>query len=131
MKQRDVNFEVKRYMTKGEYGSDGCPVRYFEFREQEYYGLVAVKTDLKGLDRLQRAKAKVGANKAFELYVDIIAGETVDEIKEEGYPTEISKSEALLKFLLALDNADESVGDLISQFEAVANGALLIDSSLM
>lgn len=131
MKQKDVNFEVKRYMTKSEYENAGCPVQYFEFREQDYYGLVAVKTNLKGLDRVQRVTAKIGVDKAFEVYVDIIAGETIEEIKEEGYPTEISKSEALLKFLLALDNSSESVGDLISQFEAVANGALLIDSSLM
>lgn len=131
MKQKDVNFKVKSYMTKDEYEKDGCPVQYFEFREQDYYGLVAVKTELTGLDRVQRATARMGVDKAFEVYVDTVGGETVDEIKAEGYPIEISKSEALLKFLLAPDNSNESVESLISQFEQVENNALLVDGGLL
>jgi hypothetical protein len=131
MKQRDVNFRVKRFLTKDDYEKAGCPVQYFEFRDQEYYGLVAVKTDLSSLDILEKARAKIGVNKAFEVYVETIGGESVDKIKMEGYPTEISKSEALLKFLLAPDNLNESVQSLISQFEEVENNALLVDGSLV
>jgi hypothetical protein len=131
MKQKDVNFKVKRYMTKDEYEKDGCPVQYFEFREHEYYGLIAVKTDLAGLNRIHRATAKMGSDKAFDVYVETIAGQTVDEIKEEGYPVEISKSEALIKFLLAPDNSNQNVEKLISEFEKAENDALLIDASLV
>ncbi len=131
MKQRDVNFRVKSFLTKDDYEKAGCPVQYFEFRDHEYYGLVAVKTDLADLDRIERMAAKVGEEKAIKVYFETIGGESIDKIKLEGYPTQISKSEALLKFLLAPDNADVSVKNLIKQFEECENNALLVDGSLV
>ncbi len=65
------------------------------------------------------------------MHVETIGGESVDGIKMEGYPTELSKSEALLKFILAPDNADEIVENLIKQFEGCENNALLVNSSLL
>lgn len=131
MKQRDVNFNIVSFLTKEEYEKAGCPIQYFEFSEHEYYGLVAVKTDFSSLSKLERAKAKIGPAKAFEVYFETIGGQSIQELKLEGYPREISKSEALLKFLLAPDNADESVQRLIKQFESCENNALLIDGCLL
>jgi len=131
MKQNEVDFKVKSYLTKGEYEKDGCPVQYFEFNSHEYYGLVAVKDDFGKMTKLQKALTKTGEEKAFAMYVKEIAGDSVDEIKVEGYPKLISKSEALLKFLLAQDNAEESVEEVINQFTGFHNGALLVDSSLL
>lgn len=130
MKQREVNFIVRNYLTKDAYKKDGCPTLYYEFNKHEYYGLVAVRTDLTELEGVKLALAKVGEDKAIQTYLETIAGDTVDEIEAEGYPEQISKSEALLKFLLADDLKDRNVGELIKEFEKVENGALLIDSSL-
>jgi len=131
MKQRDVNYKVTTFLTKDDYEKAGCPVQYFEFSEHEYYGLVAVKTDFSSLSKLERAKVKIGAAKAFEVYFETIGGQSIQELKLEGYPREISKSEALLKFLLAPDNEDVSVQNLIKQFERCENNALLVDGSLL
>lgn len=131
MKQREVNFEAKSYLTKSDYYEDGCPVQYFEFTEHECYGLVAVRKDFSLMSRREWATAKTGQEAAFEVYAEEVAGIDVEDVRNEGYPRLISKSEALLKFLLAEDNAKESVEELINQFNDIQNGTILIDSSLM
>lgn len=131
MKQREVSFKVKSYLTKDEYENDGCPVQYFEFNDHEYYGLVAVRADFTKLNRTQRAVVSTGQQKAIKTYLNTVGGESFEEIEREGYPTSISKSEALLKFLLATDTIDRSVRELVEEFEGIENGALLVDSSLI
>lgn len=131
MKQNEVNFEIKTYLSKEEYEKDGCPVFYFEFDEHDCYGLIAIKLNADELDNVQGDLIEVGAYKAAELYVEVIAGESPEEILEEGFPVQITKSEALLKYLLAPDVLDKPVGELIKEFEEVENGVLLIDGSLV
>ena len=131
MEQCEVSFEVKKYFRKNEYEKDGCPVLYFEFNNHDYYGLIAVRTDLSELNKVQRAIAKSGEYKAAKLYSETIAGENVEEVLEQGYPTQISKSEALLKYLLAPDLCHKTVRELVKEFEEVENGVLLVDGSLV
>lgn len=119
MRQSEVDFKVKSYLTKDDYEKDGCPVQYFEFDKHEYYGLVAVKT------------VNNPREQAYSIYAEEIAGDSTDEVKQEGEPNLISKSEALLKFLLAEDNKQETVEELINQFTEFRNGTILIDYSLM
>lgn len=131
MKQRDVNFKVKNYVSGDEYKKDGCPTLYFEFKEHEYYGLIAVTMDLAEFENASSSLEDLIAEKACQNYLDTVAGETIEEIEEEGSPHQVSKSEALLKFLLAEDTRDISVNSLTKQFEEAKNGCLLVDSSLL
>lgn len=131
MKQRDVNFKVTNYMLKEDYKNAGCPTLYFEFNAHEYYGLVSVTTDLKEFEGVPMGLVKSGVEKAYQNYLDNVGGENLAEVKAEGHPKQISKSEALLKFLLAEDSTEEPVGSLIKQFEESKNDCLLVDSSLL
>ncbi|MDE0582215.1 hypothetical protein ON064_04035 [Planococcus sp. A6] len=131
MKQRDINFKVKNYMFKDQYKNDGCPTLYFEFNKHEYYGLVSVKINESEYEGVPIALVKGVEERAYQVYLETVGGESIKEIKQEGYATQISKSEALLKFLLAEDGHETKVGDLLKQFEECENGCLLVDSSLL
>ena len=131
LKQSEVNFEVKKYFSKGEYEKDGCPVLYYEFDNHEYYGLVAVRTDLSKLGPIQKVITKSGEYRAAEIYAEVISGESVDEVLKQGYPTQVPKSYALLKFLLAPDYANRTIVEVIKEFNQVENGVLLVDGDLI
>lgn len=131
MKQKEVDFNVKSYLTKGDYEKDGCPVQYFEFDKHEYYGLIAVQDNFRTMSIREIATTPPSEVRAFFMYVDIIAGSSLEEIRNEGYPRKISESEALLKFLLSEDNAIRHVSEVINEFKSINNGAVLVDSSLI
>lgn len=95
-------------------------VKYYEFDKQEYYALIVVK-----------GKFFDAYNKAFKIYVEYVGGEDVYEVKREGSPTELTKDQALLRFIKAKNNENETVGNLIKQFEKAENFPLLIDGSLL
>jgi len=126
MKIKDVNFEVPKFTFNKDYIEAGCPVRYFEFNKHEYYGLVATHREKEEI----KTSAKSHRDQAFEIYYETVAGDSIESVVFEGEPNEISKSEALLKFLLAADVKNEIVGELIDEFECIKSGVVLIDGSL-
>lgn len=121
MEQKEVNFDIKNFTWTGDYQKAGEPTLYFEFNKSEYYGLVAIKGSKTPLPFWKRA---------IQMYIEKVVGDD-NEAEIESYPKQISKSEALLKFLLAPDSRSETVADLVTQFEKIENGLLLIDSNLI
>lgn len=97
---------------------------YFEFDEHGYYALVVVTVES---DDLYTKPYK----KAAELYVEVVAGESVDEILDEAQPNLRTKEYAFMKFMRAHDNEDMSVKELLTQFDGSRNEVLLVDSSLL
>lgn len=97
-------------------------IHYCEFNKHDYYALIAVK----------RTKPFTQVyNKAYKLYVEIVAGENVTEVKLEGLYDELTKEQALLKFLLIEENKDRTVEELVNLFESIEDTVVLIDSSLV
>lgn len=82
-------------------------MRYFEFNKHDYYALMAVKDG--------------GEEKAIELYVQIVAG---DSIEEEGLPLEITRGQALSKYLdvMGKDNISEWIKMFNQNEEALELG---------
>lgn len=121
MEQREVNFEVQNFTWKGDYQTAGEPTLYFEFNKSEYYGLVAVQ----------------GGNgpfwkRAIQTYIETVIGDDTEDFGQvEEYPKQISRSEALLKFLLAPNTINDTVADLVSEFEKIERGLVLIDGNLI
>ena len=127
MKQKEIYFTVPKFTFNKDYLEAGCPVRYFEFNKHEYYALIAThRTEVHVSNR-----AKSHRDLVFDIYFAEVGGESVDKVKCEGEPNEISKSEALLKFLLAPDNKYSTVEELLNSFDEVKNHSLLIDGSLV
>lgn len=91
---------------------------YIEFDEHEYYALIAVET-----------QEDNPIHKAVEIYVEQIAGNSVEEVLDEGVPGIVSKSYAFHEFASVYDKS-KSVGEMWLQFERVRNDILLIDGSL-
>jgi hypothetical protein len=98
---------------------------YYEFDENEYYGLVVVTVDDEN-DLYTKPYRK-----AAEIYVQTIGGESVDELLEEALPNLRSLEYALGKFIKAPNNEDCTAKDLIKEFEETKNGVLLVDGSLI
>ena len=119
MEQGDVTLKVQNFTWTGDYQTAGEPTIYFEFNKSEYYGLVAIKG---GKGPFWK--------RAIQEYRETVIGDDKEAVIEE-YPKQISKSEALLKYLLAPDTINDTVADLVAQFEKVENGLLLIDSNLI
>mgnify|MGYP001237913554 FL=1 len=96
-------------------------MRYFEFNKTDYYALVAVATEEDAI------------TDAMETYVKYVAYDSVDELISDAlYPDELTKDQALLKFLTAKGNEDYTVGQLVKEFEACDEDCvLLIDYSLI
>lgn len=97
---------------------------YYDFDENEYYALIAVTIESHDLKTTPYEKAT-------EIYANIVAGGTVEQVLEEGSPTLRTKEYAFMKFLKAPDFKNETVGKVIKEFEEMKNGVLLIDSSLI
>lgn len=95
---------------------------YCEFNKHDYYALIAVKKDKPYRSVYQ---------KAYKLYLEIVAGESIHELKQEGQYDELTKDQALLKFLLIDENKDKTVRQLVTDFEAIEDNVVLIDSSLV
>ena len=117
MKLNKITFKVRDFTWTDTYKDAGEPTLYFEFNNSEYYGLVAIKG---GKGPFWK--------RAVQVYTETVVGE---ENAIELYPKQISKSEALLKFLLAPDNVNETISDIIVEFEKVENGLLLLDGDLI
>jgi len=97
---------------------------YYEFKEQDYYALIAVNVEKYDLKTKPHKKAT-------ELYVGVVAGESVEEVLEEGDPIQVTKEYAFMKFIYAHEYESQTVKELIKQFEESENEVLLIDSALI
>ncbi|WP_420972140.1 hypothetical protein [Bacillus thuringiensis] len=90
-------------------------MRYFEFNKHDYYALMAVKDG--------------GEEKAIDLYVEIVAGESIEEVEEEGLPVEITREQALAKYLDVMGK--DNISEWIKMFDQCENLPLLIDGTLV
>jgi hypothetical protein len=97
---------------------------YYEFNENEYYGLIAVSVDEHDLKTTPYKKAA-------EIYVKNIGGESVEELLEEALPNLRTLEYALATFLRAPNVGEYTAEELIKEFENTKNGVLLVDSALM
>lgn len=97
---------------------------YYEFDENEYYGLVAVSVE-------ENDFKTTPYKKATKMYVEVIAGGSVNEVLDEAEPNERTKEYAFMKFMNAPNTMDETVRDLIQEFEDTTDGVLLVDGSLI
>ncbi|MER2119229.1 MAG: hypothetical protein ABS935_03120 [Solibacillus sp.] len=132
MEQRKVDFNLKSFFLKDDYIKAGSPVMYFEFNKSEYYGLVAVRKDYSPENNPLKLSGKEAWQRAIETYIETVCGDDEEAIEAiESYPKEISKSEALLKFMLASEMKSKTVGEVIEQFELIENGLVLVDGSLI
>ncbi|WGT37772.1 hypothetical protein QH639_18300 [Lysinibacillus sp. 1 U-2021] len=90
-------------------------MKYYEFNKHEYYALIKAKT----------------AQKSMEIYVENVAGESVEQIKNEGTPDLLNKYDAFVKYGLAPKEVDENFEETVKYFEEETEGLLLIDGSLL
>lgn len=100
---------------------------YFEFSDNEYYALVAVEVDEEEILHEDVRPFK----KATEFYVEIVAGDSVEQVLEEAHPYQRTKEYAFMKYTYALKNEKLTVSELVDEFEDMSNGVLLIDGSLV
>lgn len=94
---------------------------YFEFNEQDYYGLITVETDPDGYF----------VDDAAQVYVDTVGGETIEEILEEGEPVQVSKEYAFWKLANCHGMENQTLESLLKEFEESENTAVVIDGSLV
>jgi hypothetical protein len=90
-------------------------MKYFEFKNHEYWALVASEN----------------VEKALEVYVEECAGSSVEQVKAEGEPVEVTREEALDKYIEAsVVLTGLTMEELTKEFDDRKNTTLLIDSSL-
>ena len=119
MNQKEITFKVQDFTWTDTYKDAGEPTLYFEFNKSEYYALVAIKG---GKGPFWK--------RAIQFYAETVKGYE-EEVVVEVYPKQISKSEALLKFLLSPDNSNRIASNIIFDFEKIENGLLLVDGDLI
>lgn len=119
MEQKDVHFDVPTFSWTSDYEKAGEPTLYFEFNQSAYYGLVAI----------QGGRGPFW-KRAVQTYTETVLGDDTDT-EIEIYPKQISRAEALLKFLLAPDRQHETVHELTRKFDDIKSGLVLVDSSLL
>lgn len=90
-------------------------MKYFEFKNHEYWALVA----------------SANIDEAFEAYVEEVAYSNIEEAKEDGEPVEITRDEALKRYIKAsVEISGMTEEELTEEFNSRKNTTLLIDSSL-
>ena len=97
---------------------------YYEFDENEYYGLVAVSVEENDLYTTPYKKAT-------DIYVKAIGGISVKDVLEEATPNDRTKEYSFMKFMYAPNHQQDSINKLIQQFEETTDGVLLVDGSLI
>ncbi|ABS23183.1 hypothetical protein [Bacillus cytotoxicus] len=92
-------------------------MKYFEFNKHEYYALIAVNGDV---------------DKAIEIYVENVAGDSAEQVKEEAVPVELTREQALSTYLVSLarPTIDTPINKLHAEFCDCEDSVLLIDGSL-
>lgn len=94
---------------------------YFEFSEQEYYGLITVETYQNGYYVEDAAK----------VYVETVGGESVEDVLEEGEPKQVTKEYAFWKFANCKDVKNYTVKELFDEFNGAENCCIVVDGNLV
>ncbi|MEM5606495.1 hypothetical protein AAHB51_27750 [Bacillus cereus] len=91
-------------------------MKYFEFDDHEYWALIAADT----------------LEKAYEIYAEEVAYESVEEVKEAGAPKEKLKLDAHEMYVLAIRKEDKEtpVDEITDDFVSIKNTTILITSEL-
>lgn len=97
---------------------------YFEFSEHDYYALIAVEVDKNDLKTNPYKKAT-------EIYVEVVAGTSVEEVLDEAQPILVTKEYAFMKYMNCPAFEDETIKTARQEFEETKSGLLLIDGSLI
>lgn len=89
---------------------------YFEFTQQEYYGLVVANN----------------IEHAIQIYQYFIAGDSIKSVREEGLPDEITQNEALKKYMYSSSKEDEfkKLDAIKKEFYEFKSEAILMDKYL-
>lgn len=97
--------------------------KYYEFHEHDYYALISVKEE-EGQDAM---------DKAFELYVEMVAGDNVEELREEATPRELTEEQALSTYLISLAKTKDTTAicSLYKHFCECEDELLLVDRSFL
>ena len=91
-------------------------IKFYEFNEHEYYALIGAEN----------------VEEAFEIYLNEVAGESLEEIKSEGYPTEINSYEAFIKFGDSMKNEGNfTLNEVLEAFKGEIKGSILVDGCLL
>lgn len=101
---------------------------YFEFTKQDYYGLVVVEVEQKEKETFADYYGYV--KKAAQIYVDMIAGESSEEVLHEGAPSEVYDHYAYWKFAQIPEHQDKLNKEVLADFHSRTNDIILIDGSL-
>lgn len=94
---------------------------YFEFNKHEYYGLVVAEANTYG-EALQ---------KSYQIYQSQIAGDSIQEVMDEGKPDLIDEATALEKFVHGCRHENMSEDEINKEFHSSTDIGLLIDYSLL
>lgn len=91
--------------------------RYFEFNKHEYYALIQADDE----------------EHAYILYHYIVAGESVEEVKLEGKPDELTQSGAYIKYANVMAKYGHNATEVWMRhdFNGIKNDIVLIDGSLV
>ncbi|PEU62179.1 hypothetical protein [Bacillus cereus] len=91
-------------------------MKYFEFNKHEYWALVAAES----------------VKKAYEVYAEEVAYESVEQVKEEGHPKEVDSISAFIKYTKAVsaESGSQSNEEIQKTFDSLRNTTILITSEL-
>ncbi|MBJ8063404.1 hypothetical protein [Bacillus cereus group sp. N15] len=92
-------------------------MKYFEFNNHEYWAMVAAES----------------VEKAYEVYAEEVAGESVEQVKEEGDPKEVDSISAFMKYSKAVlaESDGQSNEEIQATFDSLRNTTILITSELV
>lgn len=114
-KRPSIYFTVERYTTIGEYIEAGSPVRYFEFNHFNQYMIIAIRIQYRSPFNPSTLIGNTHWQKAVHVYQEV---KGLTDVNIAPYPKEISKYEALLRWLLVEENETCSILDAIETFNA-------------
>jgi len=98
--------------------------KFFQFFNQEYYALISVVVDV-------YASGEHAMDKATDVYVESVAGDSVSEVLHEGLPREVSQFYAFWEFCNCEENRDTKAGELITEFTHSEDRCIVIDGALI
>lgn len=97
---------------------------YYEFKDQEYYALIVVTGDSAGINVNTHEEAA-------KIYVQEVAGDTLEGVLAEGAPWRTSEEKAFFRVMHDKNIGDDKVKKALEEFHSKENGVLLIDASLI
>lgn len=98
---------------------------YYEFSENEYYALVVVTVEA------IEPGVKPPYKQATEIYVEIVGGENVESVLDEATPNLRTAEYAFMKVIRDPTIGEQTLKEVIKEFDSTDNGVLLIDASLL